>query len=80
MRLLDRYILREITGYTILSLGVFLFILLTPEVLRLSELLARENVALPQMAKLLLSALPAKLAWAIPLGVLGGLLMGLSRV
>lgn len=80
MRLLDRYILREIAGYAALGLGVFLFILLTPEVLRLSELLARENVALPQMGVLFLSALPAKLAWAIPLGVLAGLLMGLSRV
>ena len=80
MRLLDRYILREILGYSGLGLGVFLFILLTPEVLRLSELLARENVALPQMGKLLLSALPAKLTWAIPLGVLAGLLMALSRV
>lgn len=79
MRLLERYLLREIAGYTALGLGVFLFILLTPEVLRLSELLARENVALPQMAKLLLSALPAKLTWAIPLGVLAGLLMALSR-
>jgi LPS export ABC transporter permease LptF/LPS export ABC transporter permease LptG len=79
MRLLDRYLLREFTGYAALGLGVFLFILLTPEVLRLSELLARENVALPQMGKLFLSSIPAKLAWAIPLGVLAGLLMGLSR-
>ena len=80
MRLIERYLLREIAGYATLGFGVFLFILLTPEVLRLSELLARENVALPQMGKLLLSALPAKLTWAIPLGVLAGLLMGLSRV
>lgn len=80
LSLLDRYLLREIAGFAALGLGVFLFILLTPEVLRLSELLARENVALPQAGRLLLSALPAKLMWAIPLGVLAGLLMGLSRV
>ncbi|MGH9863087.1 MAG: LPS export ABC transporter permease LptF, partial [Candidatus Acidiferrales bacterium] len=79
LKLLDRYLLREILGYTGLGLGVFLFILLTPEVLRLSELLARENVTLAQVGQLLLYALPAKLVWAIPLGVLAGLLMGLSR-
>src|SRR3972149_4597905 len=80
MRLLDRYLVREIAGYASLSLGVFLFILLTPEVLRLSELLARENIALPQLFRLFLSILPEKLMWAIPLGVLAGLLMGISRV
>lgn len=77
--LVDRYLLKEILQFAGLGLGVFLFILLTPEVLRLSELLAPENVALPQAARLLLSSLPAKLMWAIPLGVLAGLLMGLSR-
>jgi LPS export ABC transporter permease LptG/LPS export ABC transporter permease LptF len=80
MRLFDRYVLREITGYAALGVAVFLFILLTPEVLRLSELLARENIALSQMVSLFLSILPEKLMWAIPLGVLAGLLMGVSRL
>ena len=80
MKLVDRYILREISGYAGLGLGVFLFVLMTPEVLRLSELLARENIALPQLAKLFLSVLPAKLLWAIPLSVLAALLMAISRL
>lgn len=80
MKLVDRYILREIAGYAGLGLGVFLFILMTPEVLRLSELLARENIALPQLAKLFLSVLPGKLLWAIPLSVLAALLMAMSRL
>jgi LPS export ABC transporter permease LptF len=79
MRLVDRYLLRESAGYAGLGLGVFLFILLTPEVLRLSELLARENVALSQMGQLFLTVLPEKLIWAVPLGVLAGLLMSVSR-
>ena len=80
MKLLDRYILREILGYALLGLGVFLFILMTPEVLRLSELLAQETVTWSQMGRLFLSVLPEKLAWAIPLSVLTGLLMGTSRL
>ena len=80
MRLLNRYILQEILGYAGLSLGVFLFILMTPEVLRLSALLAQEHIALPQLFELFLSVLPKKLIWAIPLSVLTGLLLGMSRL
>jgi len=80
MKLLDRYILREILGYALLGLGVFLFILMTPEVLRLSELLAQESVTWSQVGRVFLSVLPEKLAWAIPLSVLTGLLMGTSRL
>lgn len=80
MRLLDRYVLHEILGYALLGLGVFLFILMTPEVLRLSELLARENISWQQVGKLFLSVLPGKLAWAVPLSVLTGLLMAISRL
>lgn len=80
MKLLDRYILREILGYALLGLGVFLFILMTPEVLRLSELLAQETVTWNQVGRVFLSVLPEKLAWAIPLSVLTGLLMGMSRL
>jgi LPS export ABC transporter permease LptF/LPS export ABC transporter permease LptG len=79
MRLTDRTLLREATGYAGLGLGVFLFILLTPEVLRLSELLARENIAFSHMGQLFLSVFPEKLLWAAPLGVLAGLLMAVSR-
>ena len=80
MKLLDRYIFREILGYTLVGVGVFGFVLMTPELLRLSELLARESMGPVQTAKLFLSVLPPKLVWALPLGVLVGLLMGVSRL
>jgi len=80
MRILDRYILREILRYAGVSLGVFLFILMIPEVLRLSELLAQENVPLPQVALLFVSVIPGKLIWVVPMTVLASLLVGLSRV
>jgi len=80
MKILDRYILREILRYAGVSLGVFLFILMIPEVLKLSELLAQENIPLPQVALLFVSVVPGKLIWVVPMTVLASLLVGLSRV
>ncbi len=80
MRLLDRYILREILGYFLLGLGVFVFVLMTPELLKVSELLARESLSPLQVAQLFFSLLPSKLVWVLPLAVLLGLLMGISRL
>ncbi len=79
MRILDRYILREMASYAGLSLGVFLFILMIPEVLRLSELLAQGDVPLPMVMQLLWSVLPGKLMWVIPVSTLASLLTALSR-
>ncbi len=80
MKLLDRHILREIFGYFLLGLGVFGFVLMMPELLRLSELLARESLSLGQMAGLLLSVMPPKMVWVLSLAVLVGMLMGVSRL
>ena len=79
MRILDRYILREMVSYAGLSLGVFLFILMIPEVLKLSELLAQGDVPLPMVGRLLWSVIPGKLMWVIPVSTLGSLLVALSR-
>jgi hypothetical protein len=79
MRILDRYILREMVSYAGLSLGVFLFILMIPEVLRMSELLAQGDVPLPMVVRLLWSVVPGKLMWVIPVSTLASLLVALSR-
>ncbi|MFQ5816761.1 MAG: LptF/LptG family permease [Terriglobia bacterium] len=80
MKILDRYILKEISGYSLLALVVFTFVLATPEVLRLSELLARQSVSLATLLKLSATVLPGKLMWTIPMAVLVGLLVGWSRL
>ena len=80
MKLLDRYILREILAYFLLGLGVFGFVLMMPELLRLSELIAQESLSPLQVAGLFLSLLPPKLMWVLPLAVLIGSLMGVSRL
>lgn len=79
MRLLERALLREALAYGALCLGVFLFVLMTPEVLRLSELLVRENIGLANLGRLLWATVPAKLVWAVPLSVLTALLLAMSR-
>ncbi len=80
MKIIDRYILREISGYALLGLVVFTFVLTTPELLRLSELFARQSVPLTTWLKLCATIPPAKLVWTIPMAVLVGLLMGWSRL
>lgn len=80
MKILDRYILWEISGYALLGLAVFTFVLTTPELLRLSELFARQSVPLTTLLKLCATILPGKLVWTIPMAVLVGLLMGWSRL
>ncbi|HXE74250.1 MAG TPA: LptF/LptG family permease [Candidatus Xenobia bacterium] len=79
MKLLDRCVLLEMVSYAGLSLGVFLFVLMIPEVLKLSELLAQGDVPLPMVAQLLWSVVPGKLMWVIPISTLASLLTALSR-
>lgn len=80
MKILDRYILKEISGYSLLALLVFTFVLTTPEVLRLSELFARQSVPMATFLKLCVTVLPGKLVWTIPMAVLVGLLVAWSRL
>lgn len=80
MRILTRYVLKEILGYALLGLVVFTFVLTIPEVLRLSELFAQQSVSLATLLKLALMVLPGKLIWTIPMAVLVGLLVGWSRL
>lgn len=80
MKILDRYILKEISGHCWLALAAFTFVLTAPELFRLSELLARQSVSLVTLAELAATILPGKLVWTIPMAVLVGLLVGWSRL
>ncbi len=80
MQTLDRYLLKEFAGYSLLALLVFTFVLAIPEVARLSELVARQSTSWTTLFLLLTTVLPSKLVWTIPMAVLVGLLVGWSRL
>ena len=80
MRILDRYIVREIFRHACLGLIVFTFVLFVPQLVRLMELLVRHSGSGSQVAKLFLCVFPGVLIFTIPMAVLVGVLLGLGRM
>ena len=80
MRILDRYIVREIFRHACLGLIVFTFVLFVPQLVRLMELLVRHSGSGSQVAKLFLCIFPGVLIFTIPMAVLVGVLLGLGRM
>jgi LPS export ABC transporter permease LptF len=80
MRILDRYIVREIFRHAFLGLIVFTFVLFVPQLVRLMELLVRHSGSGSQVAKLFLYIVPGVLIFTIPMAVLVGVLLGLGRM
>jgi len=80
MRILDRYIVREIFRHALLGLIVFSFVFFIPQLVRLMELLVRHAGSSGQILTLLLCAFPGILVFTLPMAVLVGVLLGLGRM
>lgn len=80
MRIIDRYICREIISHAALGLAVFTFVLFIPQLVRLMELVVRHAADAPSVALLFLCTLPGVLTFTLPMSVLLGVLIGLGRM
>jgi LPS export ABC transporter permease LptF/LPS export ABC transporter permease LptG len=80
MRILDRYIVREVFRHAFLGLVVFTFVFFVPQLVRLMALLVRHSGAGGQILKLFLCIFPGVFTFAIPMAVLIGVLLGLGRM
>jgi LPS export ABC transporter permease LptG/LPS export ABC transporter permease LptF len=80
MRILTRYILREVTSHALIGAGVFTFVLFTRDLGRILELVVRASAPLPGVAEIFFFTVPVALTYTIPMGVLIGILIGLSRL
>ncbi|WP_263379976.1 LptF/LptG family permease [Granulicella paludicola] len=80
MRIFTRYILREITGYALLGGVLFTFILFMRYLLPLMELFVRGVASPADLLRLIGYLLPAFFTVTIPMSVLIGILLGLSRL
>ncbi|HXZ31682.1 MAG TPA: LPS export ABC transporter permease LptF [Terriglobales bacterium] len=80
MRILTRYILREVTGHALIGVAVFTFILFTRDLGQILELVVRSSAPLPSVAEVFFYIVPMTLTFSIPAGVLVGILVGLSRL
>jgi LPS export ABC transporter permease LptF/LPS export ABC transporter permease LptG len=80
MRILDRYIVREVSRHAFLGLVVFTFVFLVPRLVRLMELYVRHVGSSAQVLKLFLCIFPGIFAFTLPMGTLLGVLLGLGRM
>jgi len=80
VRILTRYILKEIGSHALIGIGLFTFIIFMRDLGRLFELIVRNSAPLPSVAEIFLYTLPTTFTITLPMGVLVGILVGLSRM
>ena len=80
MRILDRYIIREVFRHAFLGLVVFTFVFFVPQLVRLMELFVRHSGSGAQVLKLFLCIFPAVFVFTVPMATLIGVLLGLGRM
>jgi lipopolysaccharide export system permease protein len=80
MRIIDRYIFREVLSHALLGLGIFTFVIFVPQLVQIMNVVARHSGDARQIALLFLSAFPRVLTFSVPIGVLVGVLIGLGRM
>jgi LPS export ABC transporter permease LptG/LPS export ABC transporter permease LptF len=80
MRLLTRYILREVVSYALLGAVLFTFVLFMRDLPKILELVVRDSASLTDVLRIFAYTLPNTLTVTIPTAVLAGILLGLSRL
>ena len=80
MRILTRYILREVTSHALIGAAIFTFVLFTRDLGHILELVVRASAPLPSVAEIFFYTVPFALTYTIPMSVLVGILIGLSRL
>jgi LPS export ABC transporter permease LptF/LPS export ABC transporter permease LptG len=80
MRILTRYILREVIAHALIGVAIFTFVLFTRDLGRILELVVRASAPLPSVAEIFFFTVPLALTYTLPMSVLVGILIGLSRL
>ena len=80
MRILDRYIVREVSRHAFLGLVVFTFVFLVPRLEKVMELYVRHVGSGAQILELFLCIFPGVFVFTLPMATLIGVLLGLGRM
>jgi LPS export ABC transporter permease LptG/LPS export ABC transporter permease LptF len=80
VRIFTRYIWNEVLSHALLGGALFTFILFMKNLGQLLEMAARNTASLGGVAKIFLFTLPNTFTFTIPMAVLVGVLLGLSRL
>jgi LPS export ABC transporter permease LptG/LPS export ABC transporter permease LptF len=80
VRILTRYILGEILSHTLIGCALFTFILFMKELPQILEMVVRNSSTFTTVIEVVLFTLPNFFIVTIPMAVLVGVLLGLSRL
>jgi LPS export ABC transporter permease LptF/LPS export ABC transporter permease LptG len=80
MRILSRYILKELVGPTMIGFAFYTFIILMNQLFRLAEMIITRSLPLSDVLKLLGLSLPHIVVLTIPMALLFGILIAIGRL
>jgi LPS export ABC transporter permease LptF/LPS export ABC transporter permease LptG len=80
MRILTRYVLGEVTAHSLIGVAIFTFVLFTRDLGHILELIVRASAPLPSVFEIFSYTIPLALTYTLPMSVLVGVLIGLSRL
>jgi LPS export ABC transporter permease LptG/LPS export ABC transporter permease LptF len=80
MRIIDRYVIREVLWPFVIGLLVFTFLLIIPFLIRLAEDLIAKGVSGMVIVQLMVMLLPQALSLTVPMSLLLGLLVAFGRL
>ena len=80
MRILTRYTLGEVTAHALIGVAIFTFVLFTRDLGHILELVVRASAPLPSVLEIFSFTIPLALTYTLPMSVLLGILIGLSRL
>jgi LPS export ABC transporter permease LptF/LPS export ABC transporter permease LptG len=80
VRIIDRYVIREVLPPFAIGLLIFTFMLIIPFLIEYAESFISKGVAVPVVLRVMATLLPSVLALTIPMSLLLGLLVAFGRM
>jgi len=80
MRIIDKYICKEVFSHALIGLLIFTFVLFVPRLITLMTIVVRHSAPASRLVLLFLCVFPYVLTFTLPMAVLVGVLIGLGRM
>ena len=80
MRIIDRYIYREVLLHALFGLAVFTFVFFVPQLVQMMDLVVRHSGSPREIFELFLCTIPGVLTFTLPIAVLIGVQIGIGRM
>ncbi len=80
MKILDKYIIKEIIPPALLAIIIFTFVMVMNKLLLLADMLIQKGVSIAIISRMLIYILPSIVSLTVPIAVLLGIIIGLNRL